>query len=138
MTEKGVSIVISSGTEEKMVMLGVLSQTTVNLGMQLRIFVTGTAIPLFLKDGYKKHSVVPAGFDGFMKDLREGLAKVKFEGWHELLQNCVKDGGAKIYVCSLMSSALNIQKKDLDPMVDDLVGATSFMIQSGESQLMVL
>ena len=42
MSEKGLAIVISTGTEEKMVMLGVLTQTAVNLEMPLRIFVTGT------------------------------------------------------------------------------------------------
>ena len=31
MSEKGLAIVISTGTEEKMVMLGVLTQTAVNL-----------------------------------------------------------------------------------------------------------
>ena len=46
---KGLSMVISTGTEEKMVMLGVLTQTAVNLEMPVRIFVTGTALPLFLK-----------------------------------------------------------------------------------------
>ena len=138
MTDKGISIVISTGTEEKMVMLGVLTQTAVNLGMPLRIFVTGTALPLFLKDGYRKEPILPRGFEGYMKQLRDGLQKIKFEGWHELLQNSVKDGDVKVYVCSLMSSALNIQKKDLDPMVEDIVGATNFMIQSAENQIITL
>lgn len=138
MGEKGISIVISTGTEEKMVMLGVLSQTAINLGMPLRVFITGTAIPLFLKDGYKKQPVVPAGFEGFMKELRDGLVKVKFQGWHELLQNSVKDGDAKVYACSLMSSALNLQKKDFDPIVEDIVGATNFMIQSAENQIIMI
>ena len=138
MGEKGLSIVISTGTEEKMVMLGVLSQTAVNLGMPLRIFITGTAITLFLKDGYKKQPIIPAGFNDFMKELRDGLARVKFQGWHELLQSSVKDGDAKVYACSLMSSALNLQKKDFDPMVEDIVGATNFMIQSTENQIIIL
>lgn len=138
MGEKGISIVISTGTEEKMVMLGVLSQTAINLGMPLRVFITGTAIPLFLKDGYKKQPVVPAGFEGFMKELRDGLVKVKFQGWYELLQNSVKDGDAKVYACSLMSSALNLQKKDFDPIVEDIVGATNFMIQSAENQIIMI
>lgn len=138
MADKGISIVISTGTEEKMVMLGVLTQTAVNLGMPLRIFVTGTALPLFLKGGYEKDAIVPKGFEDYMKQLRDGLVKIKFEGWHVLLQNSVKDGDVKVYVCSLMSSALNLQKKDLDPMVEDIVGATNFMIQSAENQIIML
>ena len=138
MSEKGLAIVISTGTEEKMVMLGVLTQTAVNLEMPLRIFVTGTALKLFLKDGYKKEPVTPEGFPEFMKELRDGLARVKFEGWHELLKNAVKEGGVKVYACSLMSSALNKHKEDFDPMIEDIVGATNFMIQSAESQIIVL
>lgn len=121
-----------------MIMLGVLTQTAANLGMPLRIFVTGTALQCFLKDGYKKESVSPAGFSEYMKELRDGLKRIKFEGWHELLKNSIKEGDVKVYACSLMSSALNLQKGDLDPMIEDIVGATNFMIQSAENQIIVL
>ncbi|MHB1493256.1 MAG: peroxiredoxin [Thermoplasmataceae archaeon] len=138
MSEKGLAIVISTGTEEKMVMLGVLTQTAVNLGMPLRIFVTGTALKLFLKDGYRKEPVSPEGFPEFMKELRAGLARIKFEGWHQLLKDSIQEGGVKVYACSLMASALNKHKEDFDPMIEDIVGATNFMIQSAESQIIVL
>ncbi len=135
---KGLSMVISTGTEEKMVMLGVLTQTEVKLEMPVRIFVTGTALPLFLKEGSAKVPVTPGGFEGYMKELREGLARIKFEGWHELLKNSIRDGDVKVYACSLMSSAMNLRKDDFDSMVEDIVGATNFMIQSAENQVLVL
>ncbi len=138
MDENRISIVISTGTEEKMIMLGVLAQTAANLGMGMSIFVTGTALKMFLKNGFMEKSVVPAGFESFMGGLREGLAKVKFPGWHSLLETAKETGSLKIMACSLMSSALNLKMADLDPLVDGIVGATDFMINSGGGQIIAL
>ncbi len=138
MDENKISIVISTGTEEKMIMLGVLAQTAANLGMSMSIFVTGTALKMFLKNGFREEPVVPAGFENFMHRLREGLAKVNYPGWHSLLETAKETGTLKIMACSLMSSALNLKKQDLDPLIDDIVGATDFMINSGGGQVIAL
>lgn len=96
MDENKISIVISTGTEEKLIMLGVLAQTAANLGMAMSVFVTGTALKMFMKDGYREEPVVPEGFENFMHKLRGGLEKVKYPGWHSLLEtangNCFTTG----------------------------------------------
>ena len=63
------NIVMATGTAEKLVMLGVLTQTSANLGMPVRIFVTGTALKSFRKNGFKEKPVMPAGFEDYMKGL---------------------------------------------------------------------
>lgn len=138
MEENKISIVISTGTEEKLIMLGVLAQTASNLGMPMSVFVTGTALKVFMKDGYREKPTAPAGFEHYMHKLEAGLEKVKFPGWHSLLETAKETGSLKIMACSLMTSAFNLKKGDLDPLVDDIVGATDFMIKSGGGQVIAL
>ncbi|EQD75465.1 hypothetical protein B1B_02109, partial [mine drainage metagenome] len=116
------NIVVSTGTAEKLLMLGVLSQTGANLGIPVRIFVTGTAIKSFKKDGYKEKPVLPAGFENYMKDLISGLEKLKTDSWHKMLETAMETGDVKIFACSLMTSGLGLKKADLDPLVDSIVG----------------
>lgn len=131
------NIVASTGTAEKLLMLGVLSQTGANLGIQVRIFVTGTAIKYFKKDGYKEKPVLPAGFENYMGDLISGLEKLKTDNWHRMLEVAMETGDVKIFACSLMTSALGLKKTDLDPMVDSIVGATAFMVQANGGQIVI-
>ncbi len=131
------NIVVSTGTAEKLLMLGVLSQTGANLGIPVRIFVTGTAIKSFKKDGYKEKPVLPAGFENYMKDMISGLEKLKTDSWHKMLETAMEIGDVKIFACSLMTSALGLKKADLDPLVDSIVGATDFMIQSAGGQIVI-
>jgi|YelNatPaOPRAMG01_1025707.scaffolds.fasta_scaffold04333_3 peroxiredoxin family protein len=132
------NIVMATGTAEKLLMLGVLTQTGANLGMPVRIFVTGTALKYFKKDGFKEKPVMPAGFEDYMKNLVAGLDKLRTDNWHKMLETAMETGDVKIFGCSLMSSALGWKKEDLDPMIDSIVGATDFMIQSGGGQTVIL
>ena len=132
------NIVMATGTAEKLLMLGVLTQTGANLGMPVRVFVTGTALKSFKKDGFKEKSVMPAGFEGYMKEIVAGLDKLRTDNWHKMLETAMQTGDVKIFACSLMTSALGWKKEDLDPIVDSIVGATDFMIQSGGGQTVII
>ena len=132
------NIVMATGTAEKLVMLGVLTQTSANLGMPVRIFVTGTALKSFRKNGFNDRPVMPAGFEDYMKGLVAGLDKLRTDNWHKMIETAMETGDVKIFACSLMTSALGWKKEDLDPIVDSIVGATDFMIQSGGGQTVII
>lgn len=127
MTGDSLNIVMSTGTVDKLINLGVLTQTAANLGMPVRIFVTATAVPAFRKEGYKTANVLPYGFDKVMAEIGAGLQRLKSGDWHAMLITAKEIGDVKIYMCSLMADSLKLKKPDLDPMIDDIVGAAAFM-----------
>ncbi len=127
MTGDSLNIVMSTGTVDKLINLGVLTQTAANLGMPVRIFVTATAVPAFEKDGYEKANVIPYGFEKVMAEIGAGLKRLKSGDWHAMLISAKDIGNVKIYLCSLMADSLKLKKPDLDPVVDDIIGATAFM-----------
>ena len=132
------NIVVATGTADKLLMLGVLTQTGANLGMPVRIFVTGTALKSFKRGGFKEKPVLPAGFEDVMKNINAGLERLKTDNWHKMIETAMEMGDVKVFGCSLMSSALGWKKDDLDPMIDSIVGATDFMIQSGGGQIIII
>jgi len=114
-----------SGEADKFIPVGVLAQTAANLGMPVRIFVTGWAIPYFTKS--KPEPRFTKTFEDMVPRLFEAMEKMELPGWYEMLRDAKEAGDVKIYVCSMMAELFGASKEDLDPIVDDVVGATYFM-----------
>ncbi|MEB2835725.1 MAG: DsrE/DsrF/DrsH-like family protein [Desulfurococcales archaeon] len=122
---KGLAVVMFSGEAEKFIPLGVLTSTAVNLGMPVRIFVTGFALPYFTKN--KPEPRFSKEFEDMVPALMEGMKRLNLPTWYDMLKEAKEAGDVKVYVCSMMAEAMGLKKEDLDPIVDDVVGATYFM-----------
>ncbi len=139
MPTKGISFIMFSGTADKFIPLGVITQSAVNLGMPVSVFVTGWAIPAFLKDGNKKVDRMPKEFEDMAPMLVKGLEEIKAPSWYEMLKTSKETGDVKIYMCSMMAQALHVDTKNgLDPLVDDVVGAAAFLqMTDGMDKIMI-
>ena len=133
---KGLAIIMFSGEAEKFIPLGVLTQTAANLGVPVRIFVTGWALPYFTKQ--KPEPRFSKEFEDMVPKLMEGLKKVNAPSWYDMLKDAKEAGDVKIYVCSLMAEVAGVKKEDLDPIVDDMVGATTFMTMTADYQVIFI
>ncbi len=133
---KGLAIIMFSGEAEKFIPLGVLTQTAANLGVPVRIFVTGWALPYFTKQ--KPEPRFSKEFEDMVPKLMEGLKKVNAPSWYDMLKDAKEAGDVKVYVCSLMAEVAGIKKEDLDPIVDDMVGATTFMTMTVDYQVIFI
>ncbi len=121
----GLAIILFSGQQERFIPVAVLAQTAANLGVPVRIFVTGYATLYFAKE--KPEPRFEREFEDLVPRLMEGMQKLGFKGWYEALREAKEVGDVKVYVCSLIAEALGLKKEDLDPIVDDVVGAAYFM-----------
>ncbi len=133
---KGLAIIMFSGEAEKFIPLGVLTQTAANLGVPVKIFVTGWALPYFTKQ--KPEPRFSKEFEDMVPKLMEGLKKVNAPSWYDMLKDAKEAGDVKIYVCSLMAEVAGVKKEDLDPIVDDMVGATTFMTMTADYQVIFI
>ncbi|PLJ78643.1 peroxiredoxin [Infirmifilum sp. SLHALR2] len=133
---KGLAIIMFSGTADKFIPLGVLTQTAANLGVPVRIFVTGFATPYFTKN--KPQPRFPKEFEDMVPGLLKGLEKMKAPSWYDMLKEAKEIGDVKVYVCSLIAEALGLKKEHLDPIVDDIVGATFFMKETAEYEVIFI
>ena len=126
------SIVMFSGTADKFLPLGILSQAAAAMGFEVNIFVTGWALLGFTKNA--KEPPFPNEFKDMAPALMNGLKKMNAKPWQEMLKEA-KEMGAKIYACSTMAGVMNIKREDLNELVDDIVGAATFleMAEGGET-----
>ncbi|MGC8571674.1 MAG: DsrE/DsrF/DrsH-like family protein [Candidatus Micrarchaeia archaeon] len=130
------SIIMFSGTADKFIPLGVLADAAAAMGYDVNIFITGFALLGFTKE---KHNIpFPKEFESMAPMLAEGMKATNTKGWYDMLKEAKEAGNVKVYVCSLMASMFNLKKENLDPIVDDIVGAASFLQMSENGQVIFI
>ena len=130
------SIIMFGGTADKFIPLGVLADAAAAMGYDVNIFVTGFALLGFTKE---KHEMpFPKEFESMAPMLAQGMKATNTKSWHEMLTEAKEAGNVKVYACSLMASMFNLKKDGLDPIVDDIVGAASFLQMSEGGQVIFI
>lgn len=129
------SIVMFSGTADKFIPLGVLSQAAAAMGTDVNIFVTGFALRGFTK----RHQDLPfpAEFASMAPTLAAGMEKAHVASWDTMLRTA-RELGTKVYACSMMSSAMGLQRTDFNDLIDDVVGAATFLQTSEGGQVLFI
>jgi peroxiredoxin family protein len=130
------SIIMFSGTADKFIPLGVLADAAAAMGYEVNIFVTGFALLGFTKE---KHELpFPSEFSGMEQMLAEGMKATNTKSWYEMLKEAKAISNVKVYVCSLMASMFNMKKEQFDDIVDDVVGAATFLSNSEGGQVVFI
>lgn len=118
------SIIIFSGTADKFIPLGVLTQAAAAMGMEVSVFVAGFALNGFTREHHDLP--FPAEFEAMAPALAEGMQAGHVAGWDQMLRQA-KDLGARVYACSMMSQVMGLGRDDFNDLVDDIVGAATFL-----------
>ncbi len=120
------SLVLFSGTDDKLNAAAVLTAGAAAMGRKVNIFLQYWALNAFRTDRmHEDHGVAPeAGPEG-----RELLKRHGGSQWSELFGQAKEIGDVGIHACSLSMEMLGIARGDLDPLVDDVEGVASFFLE---------
>jgi len=130
-----VSIIMFSGTADKFIPLGVIAQAAAAMGMQVNVFVTGFALLGFTK---KPHDLpFPTEFAGMAPALARGLQASRVAPWDAMLRQA-KELGARVYACSMMAGVMGLGKDDFNNLIDDVVGAATFLETADQGQTLFI
>lgn len=125
------SIMMFSGTADKFIPLGVLTQAAAAMGMEVHVFVTGFALHGFTK---VQHDLpFPAEFAAVAPALAQGMEASHVPSWDVMLRQA-RELGAKVHACSMMCEVMGLKLEDFSDLVDDIVGAASFVEMSEDAE----
>lgn len=126
------SIMMFSGTADKFIPLGVITQAAAAMGMEVNVFVTGFALPAFTKE--PAAPPFPTEFAGMAPALHEGMKAANVASWDTMLRQA-KELGAKVHACSMMCEVMGLKQESFSDLVDDIVGAAAFvhMAEGGQT-----
>ncbi len=120
------SLVLFSGTDDRLNAAAVITAGAAAMGRKVNIFLQYWALDAFRADRiHKDHGVSPeAGPEGAAALQRHGG-----QHWSEIFQQAKSIGEVGIHACSLSMEMFQLTMADLDPVVDDQEGVASFFME---------
>lgn len=126
MDDSTFSMVLFSGTDDKLNAAAVLTAGAAAMGRKVNVFLQYWALDAFRTDRITKDHGVAA------EAGPEGAELLQYHGgqhWSEILRQAKSIGDIEIHACSLSMEMFGITVDDLDPLVDDQTGVASFFME---------
>jgi peroxiredoxin family protein len=136
--EQPLSLVLFSGTDDKLQSAAVMTAGAAALGKPVHIFLQYWALDSFRADRVSAdHGLAPeAGEAG--RAAVTALAEAGQQHWSQILRDAKELGEVDIQACSLSMDLLRIAPSDLDSLVDGVEGVATFWISAGNGPVVYI
>jgi peroxiredoxin family protein len=104
---------------------------------KVRILFVGWAASKLIK-GNMEEIDVPSSIQDQKSEFVEQLKKHKCHNLRELLQIVKSAGDVKIYICTLAASIWGVNRENMIPEVDDIIGSPNFLLQEAKNAEQIL
>ena len=125
--EDRISVVVVSGTLERLQMAAMVASVGAVSGSQVAVFLSMNALPLFRRGA---PSAAPA--EGRMGEL---LTEKQAPPFKQLFEQAVELGDAKIYPCSMAMDVFGYKAEDLEAYLSGPLGLTKFLSDASGGQV---
>jgi peroxiredoxin family protein len=125
--EETLSIIAFSGTDDRLTSAAILAVGAAAMGRKVGIFLQYWALRAFRADDvYRDHGSSPeAGGDA--ATVRDDNAAGSGHHWADLFAQAKTLGDVSITACAHSMELLDVEEKELDPLVDGVQGIAAFM-----------
>jgi peroxiredoxin family protein len=133
--EKPLSLVLFSGTDDKLTAASVLAVGAAVMGRPVNIFLQYYALDAF-RAGHVNddHRLSPEATDAQAPVVRAHPG----QHWSELLRQAKDVGEVDIQACALSMDMFHLKQADLDPIVDGVEGVAAFMASASDGQVVFI
>src|SRR6266480_4647139 len=133
--EDRMSIVVFSGTVDKLMAASILTTGGAAMGLEVEIFLTKWGLEALRKDGYKTNMKVSKDFEEYAPVMMEQMMAKKVPSWMDNLKGAKEVGDVKVYACSMTMELFDMKLSDLEPIVDEVTGVATFVERAKEGRI---
>ncbi len=128
------SLVVFSGTVDKLYPAAIMASGAVALGKDVEIFLTFYGLEAFRKGQDQKNMAMDVNYPEVGPMMMKVMMEKKMPSPYDMLRQVKQmgDGHVKIHACATTYDLTGMKKTDLDPMVDDVIGVTEFLSRASE------
>jgi peroxiredoxin family protein len=133
--EKPLSLVLFSGTDDKLNAAAVLTVGAAVMGRPVNIFLQYYALDAFRAGQIgQDHQLSPEATPAQAPVIRAHPGN----HWSELLKQAKDVGEVDIQACALSMDMFHLKRDDLDPLVDGIEGVAAFMASVADGQVLFI
>jgi len=134
-TEKPLSLVMFSGTDDKLTAASVLAVGAAAMGRPINIFLQYYALRAFRAG--KVHADHALAWEA-TESLSAVIRAHPGQHWSKLLKQAKEVGEVNIQACALSMDMFHLKHEDLDQLVDGIEGVAAFMASASEGQVVFI
>jgi len=136
--EEPISLVLFSGTEDRLTAAAVLTAGAAALGRPVRIFLQYWALDAFRADKINTRLPLSPEAGPAGSAAVEQMRTAGQQPWVETLRLAKDIGEVDIQACSLSMDLLQLSADQLDPIVDGVEGVAAFYVNAGDGQIVFI
>jgi peroxiredoxin family protein len=131
---KKVSIIVHSDTMDKLYPVFMISSAGTAMDTEVHLFFTFWGLNM-LRKGALDSAKLPGAMSEGTEMMKNKMKEIGVPKLTELLHMCKDTGNLKVYACSTTMEIMGVNKEDLIPEVDDILGATAFLDIAMDSEV---
>ena len=126
---KKLSIIVFSGTIDKLMPVGILASGAAASGYEVNLFFTFWGLQSITKRSLnsKQPPQIDKNYEQMGPMMMKRMQEMKYPMWYQLIQQAKEVGEVKVYACSTTMEFFGLKKEDLAEFVDDVVGVATFL-----------
>jgi peroxiredoxin family protein len=133
--EDRMSIIVFSGTVDKLMAASILATGGAAMGMEVEIFLTTWGLEAFRKDNYKTNMKISKDFEDYAPIMMEQMMVKKVPSWMDNFKGAMEVGDVKILACSMTMELFDMKLEDLEPVVTEVTGVAAFVERAKEGRI---
>jgi len=133
--ENRMSLIVFSGTVDKLMAASILTTGAAAMGMEVEVFLTTWGLEAFRRGQAATNIKVSKDFEEYGSMMMEQMMKKQVPSWMDNFKGAKEVGNVKVYACSMTMELFDIKLADMDPIVDDVTGVATFVERASEGSV---
>ena len=129
------SIVVYSGTVDKLYPVAIMASGAVAMGTDVELFLTFYGLDAFRKGEPQKNQKMDVNYAELAPMLAKLMKEKHVPSWYDMLKQAKEMGSVKVHACAMTLDLMGMKKEHLDPIVDDVVGAAEFVDNAKQGEI---
>lgn len=121
------SMIVFSGTVDKLYSVAIMASGGVMMEQEVEIFLTFWGLMALRKGEAEKNTRVSADFAEFAPQVTAALREKRVPSWLQMLRQARELGTVRVHACGMTMDLFGWAKDDLEDVVDDVVGVGEFV-----------
>ena len=135
MAKDRLSMVVFSGTVDKLYPVAIMASGAVAMGQEVEIFLTFWGLNAFRKGAPASNDRISKDFEEMGPAVKQLLAEKKVPSWMDMLRQAKELGNVHVHACGMTMDLFDLKLENLEDIVDDVMGVAGFIEGAQEGKI---
>jgi peroxiredoxin family protein len=132
---KRMSLVVFSGTADKLTAVATLATGAAAMGMEVELFLTFWGLEAFRTGAKERPPRITAEFEDYGPVMMELMQVKRVPHWLDTIRAAREIGNVKVFACSATMELFDIKLDDLEDVVDEVTGVATFIDRAKDAEI---